>query len=210
VRHISVWGRLSRRRLIGWAIVVLATAAFGAAVSGFATSSHYTSEHAAAVRALDERSSLVAERDRLERLADSRQAQIGRLSARLTAAGDRLGRKRTDLRYPISQWRRLKSQVTALQTKASSLQDDLGTARATAKEAYDNGYEDGYTDGENAVSVDSGSGAGGCDPNYEGACVPVDQGDVDCGDLVETDFYVVGDDVDGLDGDGDGIACESY
>lgn len=98
----------------------------------------------------------------------------------------------------------MKSQVTALQTKASSLQDDLATARATAKEAYDNGYEDGYTDGENAVSVDSGSGAGGCDPNYEGACVPVDQGDVDCGDLVETDFYVVGDDVDGLDGDGDG------
>jgi len=30
--------------------------------------------------------------------------------------------------------------------------------------------------------------------------------DVDCGDLVETDFDVVGVDVDGLDG----VACESY
>ena len=206
MRHIPVWEGFSRRRLIGWAIVVLATAALAAAVSGFATSSHYTSEHAAAVRALDERSSLVAERDRLERLAESRQAQIDRLSARLTTTGERLVRKRTDLRYAISQWRRLKTQVASLRTRAVSLQDDLAAARAAAKDAYENGYDDGYTDGQNAVTVDSG----GCDPNYEGACVPVDQGDVDCGDLVETDFDVVGDDVDGLDGDGDGIACESY
>jgi hypothetical protein len=49
-----------------------------------------------------------------------------------------------------------------------------------------------------------------CDPNYEGACVPTDMGDVDCGDLIETDFDVVGVDVDGLDGDGDGVACESW
>lgn len=189
---------------------MLVTAALAAAVSGFATSSHYTSEHAAAVRALDERSSLMAERDRLTRLAESRQAQIDRLSARLAATGDRLARKRTDLRYAISQWRRLKSQAAALRTKAVSLQGDLAAARAAAKDAYDNGYDDGYTAGENAVTVDSGDGVGGCDPNYEGACVPVDQGDVDCGDLVETDFDVVGDDVDDLDGDGDGIACESY
>jgi hypothetical protein len=210
MRHIPVWGRLSRRRSIGWAIVVLATAALGATVSGFATSSHYTSEHAPAMRALDEHRSLVAERDRFERLAESRQARIDRLSARLTTTGDRLARKRTDLRYAISQWRRLKSQVAALRTKTVSLRGDLAAAMAAAKNAYASGYEDGYTAGENAVSVDSGEGTGGCDPNYEGACVPVDQGDVDCGDLAETDFDVVGDDVDGLDGDGDGIACESY
>jgi hypothetical protein len=197
--------------LLVWALAAVIVAALAATVTGFATVSHYTSEHVEAVRALDERSGLLAERDRLERLAASRQAQIERLSTRLAAGRERLARKRTDLRYAIGRWRRLKGEVAALQGKMASLRDDLAAARATAKEAYGNGYDDGYADGENAVSVDSGGDTGsGCDPNYEGACVPVDQGDVDCGDLVETDFYVVGDDVDGLDGDGDGIACESY
>lgn len=102
------------------------------------------------------------------------------------------------------------SGFAALNARVVSLRDDLAAAKAAAKDAYNTGYDDGYADGQNAVPVDGGGGTGrGCDPNYEGACVPVDQGDVDCGDLVESDFYVVGDDVDGLDGDGDGIACES-
>jgi hypothetical protein len=54
-----------------------------------------------------------------------------------------------------------------------------------------------------------GSGDSGCDPNYTGACVPTDQGDVDCGDIAETDFNSVGSDPDRLDADNDGIACES-
>jgi hypothetical protein len=33
--------------------------------------------------------------------------------------------------------------------------------------------------------------------------------DVNCGDISETDFNSVGDDPDGLDRDGDGVACES-
>jgi hypothetical protein len=40
--------------------------------------------------------------------------------------------------------------------------------------------------------------------------VPTGYGDIDCGELIETDFDVVGYDIYGLDGDGDGIACESY
>lgn len=51
--------------------------------------------------------------------------------------------------------------------------------------------------------------SGECDVNYEGACVPADVGDVDCTEILETDFDVVGVDVYGLDGDGDGIACQS-
>jgi hypothetical protein len=54
----------------------------------------------------------------------------------------------------------------------------------------------------------------GCDPNYTGACVPVDS-DVDCAggsgngpSYVEGPLRVVGDDVYELDRDGDGIACE--
>lgn len=53
-----------------------------------------------------------------------------------------------------------------------------------------------------------------CDPNYEGACVPI-ASDVDCAGgsgngpaYVRGPVYVVGDDIYGLDRDGDGVACE--
>jgi hypothetical protein len=69
-----------------------------------------------------------------------------------------------------------------------------------------------------ATACSSGSTARGgsgspaaskCDPNYKGACVPTGHGDVNCADVHETDIQVVGDDPYGLDGDGDGTACES-
>ncbi|MFN8108323.1 MAG: hypothetical protein U0Y82_00480 [Thermoleophilia bacterium] len=47
-----------------------------------------------------------------------------------------------------------------------------------------------------------------CNPNYSGACLPLNH-DVNCGDISARDFRVVGVDVDHLDADGDGIACES-
>jgi resuscitation-promoting factor RpfB len=53
-----------------------------------------------------------------------------------------------------------------------------------------------------------------CDPNYSGACVPI-AGDVDCAGgsgngpaYVQGPVRVVGDDVYGLDRDGDGTACD--
>ena len=53
-----------------------------------------------------------------------------------------------------------------------------------------------------------------CDPNYEGACVPI-ASDVDClggsGNgpaFVDGPVYVVGRDIYGLDGDDDGVGCE--
>ncbi|WP_459339216.1 G5 domain-containing protein [Arthrobacter sp. MDT2-16] len=57
--------------------------------------------------------------------------------------------------------------------------------------------------------------ASGCDPNYEGDCVPIDS-DVDCASgngngpsYVQGPVRVVGTDIYGLDGkDGDGIGCE--
>lgn len=53
-----------------------------------------------------------------------------------------------------------------------------------------------------------------CDPHYSGACVPVyrtEANDVDCGEIDDKNFTVVtiGEDPHRLDGDGDGIACES-
>jgi hypothetical protein len=54
-----------------------------------------------------------------------------------------------------------------------------------------------------------------CDPNYEGACVPVDS-DVDCASgsgngpsYVDGPVIVVGDDIYDLDRDGNGTGCES-
>ncbi|MGE0218164.1 MAG: hypothetical protein AB7F42_04555 [Mycolicibacterium sp.] len=53
-----------------------------------------------------------------------------------------------------------------------------------------------------------------CDSNYAGACVPVDS-DVDCAggsgngpSYVSGPVQVVGNDIYGLDRDGNGVACE--
>jgi hypothetical protein len=62
-----------------------------------------------------------------------------------------------------------------------------------------------------AVDATDGGAAGGdgCSPEYSGACVPDDAGDVDCTELADSDFASVGSDPYGLDADGDGVACES-
>lgn len=51
--------------------------------------------------------------------------------------------------------------------------------------------------------------AGDCNPAYSGACVPTGVRDVDCTELSARDFASVGSDPYGLDGDDDGVACES-
>ncbi len=50
---------------------------------------------------------------------------------------------------------------------------------------------------------------GGCHPSYQGACVPVSADDVNCPSIPANDFKVVGPDVYDLDGNSDGVACES-
>ena len=46
-----------------------------------------------------------------------------------------------------------------------------------------------------------------CDPNYEGACVPIVGYDLDCPDISDP-VYVVGTDIHGFDRDRDGVGCE--
>lgn len=49
-----------------------------------------------------------------------------------------------------------------------------------------------------------------CSKHYSHwACVPAHRSDVDCDQVSATDFRVFGRDIYGLDGDNDGIACES-
>lgn len=59
-----------------------------------------------------------------------------------------------------------------------------------------------------ASSRPGGKAQPSCNPNYTGVCLPL-TGDVDCGDITARDFGSVGSDPFRLDGDGDGIACES-
>ena len=47
-----------------------------------------------------------------------------------------------------------------------------------------------------------------CDPNYAGACIALHPPDVDCNEIPDRNFRVVGEDVHRLDVDRDGIACE--
>jgi hypothetical protein len=65
------------------------------------------------------------------------------------------------------------------------------------------------------VTTTTPAAAGGCDPNYSGACVPI-ASDVDCSRSANgpsyvdaKNFRVVGTDIYDLDTDHDGIACES-
>jgi TolA-binding protein len=205
--RVPPWLRPSRRRAIIWAAVILLAAGVGSLATALVAVSHYRAEHASALRDRAAEDSLVAESDRLRRVANERQARIAALAAQVAAGKGRLERMRVDLRFAIVRFKRLRSQVETLRSQASALRGELAAARATSKAEYDRGYEAGLADGQSAV--DGGGGSDDCDPNYEGACVPASSGDVDCGELLETDFSVVGVDVDGLDGDGDGVACES-
>lgn len=53
------------------------------------------------------------------------------------------------------------------------------------------------------------TGGGDCDDSYPGVCIPPYPPDLDCGDIPERDFAVVGSDPHGFDREGDGLGCES-
>lgn len=48
-----------------------------------------------------------------------------------------------------------------------------------------------------------------CHPNYIGACIPMDRGDIDCGDIPDKGFQWVNYDPYKLDRDKNGICCEN-
>jgi hypothetical protein len=52
-------------------------------------------------------------------------------------------------------------------------------------------------------------GTDGCDPSYPDVCIAPPPPDLNCDDVPNDDIRVVGDDPHGLDGDSDGIGCES-
>ena len=52
-------------------------------------------------------------------------------------------------------------------------------------------------------------GGGDCDDSYAGVCIPAYPPDLDCGEITERNFAVVGSDPHGFDREGDGIGCEA-
>jgi micrococcal nuclease len=54
----------------------------------------------------------------------------------------------------------------------------------------------------------SSQGEGGCDPSYPDTCIPRYPPDLDCADVPQNSFRVVGNDLHGFDGDDDGVGCE--
>jgi hypothetical protein len=101
--------------------------------------------------------------------------------------------------------------VTFSQAAVDLYSEAQADAYASSHDLGPDPYEDLPDDG---ATPDGESGGGGdCDENYD-PCVPV-ASDVDCpngtGDgpeYVDGPVYVVGDDIYGLDSDGDGIGCE--
>lgn len=51
--------------------------------------------------------------------------------------------------------------------------------------------------------------SGNCDPSYPDVCIPPYPPDLDCGQINFRRFRVIGADMHGFDGDGDGVGCES-
>ena len=49
-----------------------------------------------------------------------------------------------------------------------------------------------------------------CDPSYPGICIPPPPPDLDCADVPQKSFRVIGDDPHGFDADSDGVGCEPY
>jgi len=56
---------------------------------------------------------------------------------------------------------------------------------------------------------DGGGGGNDCDPSYPDFCIHSPPPDLDCPDIPHKDFTVLPPDPHNLDGDNDGIGCES-
>jgi hypothetical protein len=60
-----------------------------------------------------------------------------------------------------------------------------------------------------AATTSTSGGGGNCDPSYPSVCIPRYPPDLDCGEISQRNFTVIGSDPHGFDGDNDGIGCES-
>jgi micrococcal nuclease len=62
---------------------------------------------------------------------------------------------------------------------------------------------------EKESSVSQTEDRNNCDPSYPDVCIESPPPDLDCGDISEKNFKVIGSDPHRFDPDGDGIGCGS-
>ena len=95
-------------------------------------------------------------------------------------------------------------EVTPLECLASR----IGEARAASRGLWaDCGGADVPVQEERPPPV--AQPGGDCDPSYPDVCIPPYPPDLDCGEIPQRRFRVVGSDPHGFDGDSDGIGCET-
>ena len=88
------------------------------------------------------------------------------------------------------------------QTAETTQGGDFNDANATAVvEGDDNGADEDDDGGD-------GNEDTSCHPSYPDTCIPPPPPDLNCDDVEETNFEVVGSDPHGFDGDNDGVGCE--
>lgn len=87
--------------------------------------------------------------------------------------------------------------------------DWANAAETWARVARWNMWEPGgpYNGGWNCGDAPA-SGGDGCDPSYPDVCIPPPPPDLDCAEIAERNFRVVGADPHRFDGDHDGVGCE--
>ena len=184
-RRGTFWGEY--RRMPAWLqlLVPVMAVVLIASVAGGGSSTKSPDQHAQPARIAtnptDSQAASAADARR-ELRAERRRSAAARRQAKREAAAERAARREAELERQARAERR--------RERRREKERQLEQATPPADDSVD-------------------SGGSGCDPNYTGACVPTDQGDVDCGDIPETDFNSVGSDPERLDADNDGIACES-
>ena len=188
------------------ALLVVTASAIGA------TSMHYDGVRAASSRLSGTNSQLASKNSELQDEIAKANAQVeqgtGPIRAKLKrqkATARRLSHKATTLK---SQLRRVRRHAQARYDAGMKAGRKAGFAAghtAGYAEGHSAGYDEGLVDAIDTGGSSDG-GSAGCDPNYTG-CVPDTGYDVDCAE-VDGPVEVIGVDVDGLDGDGDGVACE--
>ncbi len=80
---------------------------------------------------------------------------------------------------------------------------------ASQKAAADRAAADAARDAQAPQTLAAPPSGGDCHASYPDFCIPASGGDVDCGELTQKDFTALEPDPYGLDGNNDGVACES-
>ena len=178
------------------ALAAVAFLALGLGVGAYYENERWSAEVSKAKSAVStitsENAALQARTSRAERRYEAQQAALVNaksVARRKTKHAAALERRATSL---STQLRNATTALAVTKTKLTSAQEELNAIQppVTLQE-----------------ESSGGTASGQCDPNYEGACVPIVPYDLDCADVSGT-VYVIRDDPHGFDGDGDGVGCE--